>query len=472
MAVEVLYNTTATSVFLGLQSGLARPYWEINITVSGDDHTFSGTIGAAYTPHKILEMSDIDREKPVRVSELSKIFKSDLTVTLNNSLGTYSPLATAGIFTNTSGTSRDYLNSVVNVWGGFENTSGTAYTIQRGSFLLRKIRIDSEKQIAYLQCEDVLKVPLNRYVGLDGISGTATPFTPPSGTSTKAIMADMLSGVGLTASQWDLASGIDYSGYSVTNERVSDALGKLAQRSDGYVYGNGKGQLVFAKNVATGGAGSVTTLTATDHDKIKELRYTVDVNNLIKKCVVSYQSGLSVSRGAEDVTVLKGAETTISNDAINQPAQAAAVAGRIVGEFGINRYFAEIDAVWLPSIELGDSIEVWDSNTHQTAIVYQVYRLRDSMMNVETKIYAVSDVLSEKKFSVCSSSGLPSSTIAGTGTVFTNHWHSGYGFCAYNESTAVNPAFDLEGNNNNIINTGLAVSGVGTTGIELPFVCR
>lgn len=472
MAIQVIYSTTATSVFLGLQSGLARPYWEVNITVSGDDHTYSGSLGAAYGANDIINMSTIDREKPVRVSELSKVFKGDLTLTLNNSLTTYSPLSTAGIFTNTSGTARDFLNSTINVWAGFENTSGTAYTIKKGSFTLRKVRNDSAKQISYFSCEDVLRVPLNRYIGLDDVSGTAVPFEIPNKTATGQIMKEILSGIGLTAGQWDLAAGNDYSGYIANNEKASSALGKLAQRSDGYIFTNGAGQIVFAPNVATGGVGSKISLTATDHDKITEMRYTIDVNNLIKKCVINYQSGLSVSRGAEDVTVGKGSEKSLSNDAVNQPALAGAIASRIVGEFGINRYFLDLDSVWLPSLEIGDSIEVWDSNSSQTAIAYNIYRIREDIVDAKTKLYCISDVIIGKKFAYCSSSGGASSTIAGTGTIFTNHWHTGFGFCAYNENTAVNPAFDLEGNNNNIINTGLAVSGAGTTGIELPFVCR
>ena len=55
MAIEVVYVASATDTFLDLQSGLARPYWEVNITVSGESDTYSGVLGAAYFPSKIDE---------------------------------------------------------------------------------------------------------------------------------------------------------------------------------------------------------------------------------------------------------------------------------------------------------------------------------------------------------------------------------------------------------------------------------
>jgi len=461
---QVNYESSATATFLNLQSGLARPYWEANITISGVGTTYSGTLGQAYQANNdVISMGVIDRRKPVKASDLSDVYKGDITLVMNNNCGTYSPLNTAGIFTENDGTARDYLDSIINIWAGFEDVSGTAYTIQRGSFLLRKLRIDGEKRIAYLQCEDAAKKALDRYIGLPDLSGTASTWTSTPKTGTDAIMADMLSAVGLTANQWDLISGANYSGYVVEEERVADALGKLAQRSDGYIYTNGKGQIVFTSNEATGGIGSTAELNLKDSDRILKSRYEVDTRNLVKKVQVDYLSGHIQSR-ASSATVPKGKDIIIQNDAINLNSIAYAVSQRVLGQFSVDRYFYQLDNVWLPSLEIGESIDIWDTNTFHTAKTYQIYRIREDIINYKSTIYAISDPLEYRKWAVVSASD-----VANCGTDFTAHWSSGFGFIAYETTTAVNPAFDLEGNNNNVINTGFSASGAGGTGIELPF---
>ena len=169
MPVEVNYITTASDHFMDLQSGFARPYWEVNITVSGGASTFSGTLGQAYSSNnKILAMSPLDRERPVMASGLAKMIAGDMTISLNNIGGTYSPMATASIFTDAGGSALDYFNSIINVWAGFEDVSGTAFAVKRGTFLLTKISIDSKNQQANLYCEDAAKAPLSKIIGLPG----------------------------------------------------------------------------------------------------------------------------------------------------------------------------------------------------------------------------------------------------------------------------------------------------------------
>ena len=253
MAIQVLRNSTATAVFLNLQSGLARPYWEVNITVSGDATTTSATLGQAYAQNDIINIGMIDRARPIEISGLGNIFAGDVTITLNNGSGTYSDRATGSIFTDAQGSARDFMHSTINIWAGFEDVSGTAYTIQRGSFLLTKLRIDSERRLAYFDCQDAAKLPLQDFLGLDDVSGTARVYNPTSGIATKAIMSDILSGLGLSASQYDLASGLDFPSFAVQNKKASDALSELAQANNGYIFTNGKGQIVFRLNSPTFG---------------------------------------------------------------------------------------------------------------------------------------------------------------------------------------------------------------------------
>lgn len=464
MAVEVQYINTATGDFLDLQSGFARPYWEVNITVSGSASTVSATLGQAYSSNnRIIEMSPIDRERPIIVSGLSRVIAGDLTVTLNNISGLYSPMATASIFTDNAGTAHDYFNSIINVHAGFEAVSGTAFVLKRGTFLLTRISVDSKNQQATLYCEDAAKTPLQKYIGLPGLSGTATPFTIPTSTSTQQIIKEILSGIGLSASQYDLVTGINYSGYSVTSERASDAIGKLAQRSEGYIATDNQGRIVFANLTSTGGVGSVANITLKDNDRVKSLKQEVDLRNIINKVQVTYSSGTQ-TRSAEDTTITKGRQQIITNSYINQPSIANALASRVLGEFKYPRYFIELDNVWLPSLDVRNSINIWDSNTFQTSVSYEIYRIRDDIVNCSTKIYAINDILIRKKFGYCSDI-----SAVNCGTVFTDSWHSGFAFACRETTTAVNPAFDADGNNNNVINTGYAASGAGTTGIELAF---
>jgi len=193
------------------------------------------------------------------------------------------------------------------------------------------------------------------------------------------------------------------------------------------------------------------------------MKYNLDVNNLVNEVQITYSSGTQ-KRGAKDATVRKGRPQLITNDSINQPSIANALASRLLGQYSNVRYFIELDNIWLPSLDVGDTITVFDTNTFQTSVAYQIYRISENILNCNTKLYAINDILIGKKF------GYASDTSAvNCGTVFTDSWHSGFAFACRDTTTAVQPAFDADGNNNNVINTGYAASGAGTTGIELAF---
>src|SRR3990167_4784867 len=166
---SVEYLTTATAEFQNLQSGLARPYWEVNYTLSATASTTSGTLGQAYeTNNDIISFGGTDRERSVTISGTDKIYAADVTFKLSNRNGTYSPLNPAGIFYN-----KDWFNSIVKIWAGFFNVSGTALVVQKGTYLAETLEIDSEAAQAYLKCKDKLRYALDKYVGLPLPSGTA-----------------------------------------------------------------------------------------------------------------------------------------------------------------------------------------------------------------------------------------------------------------------------------------------------------
>lgn len=470
MAIQVLKNTTATAVFLNLQSGFARPYWEVNITVSGSASTTTATLGAAYSISDIISMGQIDRAKPIEISGLSRIIAGSITFALNNASDTYSPLATASIFTENQGTARDYIHSIINIWAGFEDVSGTAYTIQRGSFLLTKLDIDSHDRKAYITCEDAAKIPLQEFIGQPDISGTAQTYIPPSGTLTKQIMTEILSAVGLSASQYLLASGLDFPNFAVQEERASDAIAKLAQANDGFIFTNGAGQVVFQLNQPVFG-GESSDLIVKDTNRVSRSRYTVDVKNLINKVIIKYTSGLERSRTDEDTTIVKGRSQTISNEVIDRNSIAISLGTKLLAQYKKNRPFLSLDCVWLPSLEVGDVIDFHDTNTHSTAVSYEVYRIREDITKLKSKLFCIDLTEDEVKGTNRQKWGFLSDTSAvNCGTVFTDSWHSGFLFICRDVDTGVNPAFDLDGNNNNVINTGFVASGAGTTGIELPFL--
>jgi hypothetical protein len=415
----------------------------------------------------IISMGTIDRAKPVSLWELSQMFAGDVTFTLNNASELYSPLATASIFTDAAGSALDYMQSKIRVWAGFENTSGTAYTVQRGEFLLTKLRLDSKSRTAYITAQDAARVPLAGYVGLPEDSGTATTWTCPTGDGAGNIMTELLSAVGLSASQYDISTGISFPAYSLVSASVSDSISKLAQASDGYIYTNGKGQVVFDLN-SPKFEQPASNLALKNTDRILDLSYNIDIQDLTQKVQMNFAGG---TRTAKDVSVTKGCTQIISNSAIDRGSIAESLVSRYLSVYSVNRPTLEIDGVWLPSLEIGDTFTVTDTGTHQNGVSYEVYRLREDITKCKTKIYAVDLTNNEiygsskKKWGFLSDTSATSVANNSGGSEFTNAWHSGFAFVC-NTTTG----FDDDGDNNNTINTGLAVSGAGTTGIENPFL--
>src|SRR3990167_10399737 len=112
------FLTTSTSGnFLNLQTGNAAPYFYIEAIISG----VTSVIGQSYTSTNwIIDGGVIDRERPILPGERSSIFSADVTVKADNSTRRFSPDVTGSQFFG-----QDYLESPVNYWAGFVNTSGT-----------------------------------------------------------------------------------------------------------------------------------------------------------------------------------------------------------------------------------------------------------------------------------------------------------------------------------------------------------
>jgi len=460
-AGDIEYTTGANSTFLDLQSGFARPYWHVGITVSGASTTYSGTLGHAYkADNDIISMGTIDRERPIAISGLSRMYAGNLTMTLNNASGKYSPRATASIFTDSAGSAMDYMHSKINIWAGFKQESGTAIVIQRGSFLLTQIRVDSHDRKAYIGGEDAARIPLQSFVGLPEESGTATTWTPPSGKASRAIMTELASAIGMTGDQYLFTGAYDFPDYALQSASVGNALAELAHANDGYMFTNGEGKLVCRINAPSFPEGDAATpIDLTNSGNIGKLKYSIDIKNLVNKVQVNYTSGLDSSRTNEDATVTKGRTQIINNKVIDQASIANALSTKLLGEYKQYRDFIEVDNVWLPSIDVGDTVKVYDGNTYQTGIAYTTYRIREDIIGLKTKIYATLDARDVGKWGFCSESGVDNS-----GTVFAESWHSGFAFACN-----VNTGFDDDGNNNDAINTAYTSSGAGYTGIEVPF---
>ena len=162
------FLTSATAVFLNLQSGNASPFFYIEAIISG----ITSIIGTSFTSTNwLIDGGTIDREKPALPGDRSNIFSSDATLKVDNTTNRFSPKDSTSVFFG-----NDYLDSPVNYWAGFLNISGTAMMVQRGSFFLDTLRLDGRQNIAYMRLRDKFKTALSINIGGNDPSGTAVHF--------------------------------------------------------------------------------------------------------------------------------------------------------------------------------------------------------------------------------------------------------------------------------------------------------
>ena len=464
MSVE--YLTTAGAEFVNLQSGMARPYWEVNISVSATASTTSGTLGQAYdSNNKLISFGAIDREKSITITGTDKIVAADVTFKLDNSSGTFSPLNSNSIFYN-----KDYLNSIIKIWAGFVNVGGTAIVVQKGTFCVEELSIDSQDAIAYLQCTDKLRYGLEKYLGLPGDSGTANSRIWTGTTSSKAIITDMLSGLGMTAGDYDISAGINFTNLTVSGKTYSETLAKIAIASEGFIYVDNVGKIRFRQYVNSFGE-TRPTWDLNINSNILKAKYTVTVENLINKVAVRYEENLASYNSSEDTTVVKGRNYVTDNQVIQTRAQAQAFTSRNLRSFNEPISFLEIDNVWMPAIELGDYFRIMDTNLYLSgtaARTYEVYKIRDDISNLKQKLYLVG-IAAGLKIGYLSDTATDANSV-----IYTGGWTSGFLFLGYETATAAYPGFDAgtgetpvhSGANNNAID----YSGLPNESIEQPFV--
>ena len=192
---------SATTEFLNLQSGNARPYFYIEALISGQ----TSVIGTSYTATNwLIDGGIIAREKPAFPGDRSSIFQSDVTIKVDNSTNRFSPLYTSSVFYG-----QQYINIPFNYWAGFVNVSGTALLIQRGSFLLQNISIDSRENVAHFRLVDRFRKALDSRIGSSDVSGTAIQLTFTGNQGPSDIIRSLfVTGAGLINSDLDIGNSL------------------------------------------------------------------------------------------------------------------------------------------------------------------------------------------------------------------------------------------------------------------------
>jgi len=467
--MAVTYLTTATLEFLALQSGLARPYWEVNISVSATAATWSGTLGQAYEANNdILSIGTIDREKSITISGTDKLIAGDITIQLNNASGIYSPLnSVSGIFYN-----KDWFNSIVKIWSGFYSPSGTALVLQNGTFILEELELNSKNGTAYLKCKDKLAYALAKYVGLPGPSGTSSARLWTGTHSAGSIIVDLLSGLSLTAGDYDItAAGIDFVNLSVSGMTYGTMLGKMVAASDSFIYVDNFGKIRFKPTTSNFGT-ERTKWEVGISDMVMQNKYTTDIKNLINVVAVNYEPSLASYNSSEKTaTVPKGRTFVTDNQLIQTRAQAQTFTSRNLSDFSNPLSFLEMENLWMPAVELGDYFDVTDPNLFLSGTAYrtfEVYKIRSDISRFKQTFYL-------REASIGAKIGYLSDTATDANSViYTGAWSSGFGFLSYETGTAAYPGFDAgtgetlvhSGANNNAIDN----SGAPNTSIEQPFV--
>src|SRR3990167_4295082 len=283
------FLTTATSGnFLAIQSGNnAQPYFYVEAIVSGA----TSVLADSYTSTNwLIDGGLIDRERPILPGERSSIFSSDVTIKADNSTRRFSPDVTGSEFFG-----NDYLESPVNYWAGFVNTSGTASLLQRGGFVLEDLRLDSRGTVVHMRLRDKFKRALDTEIGIS-VSGTAEEVMFTGQQNAKNIIESLLitgtSGL-LTAGDLDIQTAlVGFNNISFSNQKVIEVLASISEASDGFMYTSRDGKVTFRDNAPIFG-------TATASFSINESNYAVNIfweqtrDDRLKRVVLNYTSGTS-----------------------------------------------------------------------------------------------------------------------------------------------------------------------------------
>lgn len=459
MPIEFLVS--ATTEFQNLQSGNARPFFYVEGLVSGTTSIF----GISYTSTNwLMDGGVIDRQKAVLAGDRGSLFSSDVTIKLDNSTRRFSPSVTGSEFFG-----QEYLQSPVNYWAGFVNISGTALLLQRGAFILDDLKIDTRKNIASLRLKDKFKKALETKVGIS-VSGTAIPLVFTGQNNGKAIMESLLiTGAGLTAGDVDIqTASTSFGNLTFDEQSVAEALQCVAEASDGFIFSTRDGKIKFSSYEPVWGTSTTAHYAFLENHNYENILWEQNKKDRLSTVIIAFSSGASstfiVTSTSQSANSIK-----IDNECIQSTADAVAIGGRILDRFSGQITKIEIPAVWIPTIEIGQTIAVTNNNAGLVSALFEVGRIQEEITKGKMKITAFTDRSANGLGQFCFFSD-PSAVVCGT--VFTgatgesNGWQNSWAFIARTTTTAVNPRFDLDGNNNNVINTGFAASGAGSTGIE------
>ena len=152
-----------------------------------------------------------------------------------------------------------------------------------------------------------------------------------------------------------------------------------------------------------------------------------DMKNLINKVTINYSSGLVDSRGASDGSVNKGHPQSIDNEFIDRASIANSLSSKLLSMYKTNRPIVEIYGIWLPSLDVGDTISIYDTNACLTNASYEIFRIREDIDSLTTKLYCLDLEGNEVWGPTRQKWGFVStSDVANCGTLFTDYWHSGF----------------------------------------------
>jgi hypothetical protein len=459
--VDKEFLASATTEFLNLQSGNATPFFYIEAIVSG----VTAVLGNSFTStNYVIDGGTIDRQRPMFPGERSRIFSSDVTIKLSNSDQQFSPLVTGSTFYD-----NDYLESTVNYYAGFTNISGTALLLQRGSFLLENLKIDGKASVAYLRLRDKFKRALDKDIGYD-TSGTAVGLTFTGAHNGKAIMESLLiTGAGLTAGDVNIqTAGSSFLDTSFNAQAIAPLLAKIVEACDGYMYTDRKGVVQFVSNEPVWGSSSSADFTATESGQIRKTLWEQRRSDRLNKVTINFGSGTEEAVVSEDASVTAYTEN-IDNDVIEDTGDAIAIASRLRDRYSGQVTRLELKNIWLPSLEIGNILEVHSNNPGVSAANYQVYRIQEEPTRGLMTL-SLSDPVNTGKFGFLShetgaaGAGEHSAVFAGSGATESGGWQEEWAFFSV-EATG----FDDDGDNNNAIDTGVSSSGAGGSGIEMHF---
>ena len=308
-------------------------------------------------------------------------------------------------------------------------------------------------------------------MGLPLPSGTANARLWTGLVSSKTILTDLLSGMGLTAGDYDLENGIDFIDMSISGKTYGWSLAKVAQASEGFVFTDNVGKIKFRTYIANFGIVRPTWNLNINSNIIKN-KYKVNISNLINEVGLKYEADLAAYNSSEQTaTTPKGRTFVTDNQLVQTRSRAQSFTSRTLDRYNTAISFLEVDNLWMPATELGDYFRVIDTNLYLSGTAsnaYEVYKIRDDILNCKQKMYLV-EVRLGSKWGYYSDTGSSLTSVD-----YSGGWPESFAFYSRETGTAVNPGFDdptgeavaHSGANNNVID----LSGTPDKSIEEPFV--